>query len=192
MNESFTLPTWARNVLTCVGLFLLGGLISFGYSYRPLHGAMAWKVDQLEERIDARNLENLRLTDEIAQLRASESTRIDPESLADLEGQFSKARIALEQAEKDLKRADRKRKDANSSASRWRKRYETLRDESAQAKAVMPVAAPDPAPAQRAEPAATAPGPAAAATAPTVSPAPSPSAPETGILPENPAAQTAP
>lgn len=190
MHESFALPSWARKVLICAGLFLLGGILAFGYSYRPLHGALAWKVDQLEDRIDARNLENLKLIDEIARLRASESTRIDPESFATLESEVSKTRVALEQAQKDLKRANRKRKDSNESVNRWRKRYETLRDESAEATNVSPVAAPDSAPQRIAGPAT--PSPAAAAPAPTVSPAPSPSAPETGILPQDPAALTAP
>ena len=141
MDVSLSLPTWARHALIGLGLFLLGGLVAFGYSWRPLHGALSWKVDALEEKLDAHNLENLKLADELARLRSQNAERVDPEAFAKVEQALAKTESALSQAEKDLKRADRKRKDANASASRWRKRYETLRDEQAS----MP-AAPSPAP----------------------------------------------
>jgi len=192
MEESFTLPTWARNALIGAGLFLLGGLIAFGYSYRPLHGALAWKVDQLEARIDERNLENLKLSDEIARLRADESTKVDPDAFAKTETELAKIRTELEQSTKDLARAERKRKDANASASRWRKRYEKLRDETAIAAKSAEIEAESPAP-----PIAQAsPAPATATedtSAPTQAPAaPSPSPTETGILPSEPASPSAP
>ena len=131
MDVSFSLPTWARHALIGLGLFLLGGLVAFGYSWRPLHGALSWKVDALEEKLDARNLENLNLADELARLRSQDAERVDPEAFTKLEQVLAKTESALSQAEKDLKRADRKRKEANASASRWRKRYESLRDEQA-------------------------------------------------------------
>ena len=65
-----SLPSWARQVLAGAGLFVLGGLITFGYSWRPLHGALTWEVAALEKRLDERNLENLKLSDEIARLRS--------------------------------------------------------------------------------------------------------------------------
>ncbi len=129
MDDSFPLPKWLRQALIGLGLFLLGGLLAFGYSYHPLHGALNWKVEQLEERLDARNLENLRLSDELAKLRSSEAESVDPESFAEVERELEKTRTTLAQAEKDLSRAQSKRKDANADAGRWRKRYEKLRDE---------------------------------------------------------------
>ncbi len=176
MDESFSLPPWARQVLIGLGLFLLGGLVAFGYSWRPLHGALSWKVDALEEKLDARNLENLKLADELARLRSQEAERVDPEAFAEVEQALAKTESALSQAEKDLKRADRKRKDANASASRWRKRYETLRDEQARIPA-----SPAPTPALADAPATAAAPEAPAAPAPADAPA-SPAAPETGIL----------
>jgi len=192
MEESITLPTWARNGLMGIGLFLLGGLLAFGYSYRPLHGALTWKVDQLEARIDERNLENLKLSDEIARLRADESTKVDPDAFAKNEAELAKIRTELEQSKKDLARTDRKRQDANASASRWRKRYEKLRDETA-----VPAKAPE----IKAESAATSvaqtppsnPGPTEKAAEPAQSPAaPSPTPTETGILPSEPASPSTP
>ena len=54
MNDTIPMPPWLRNAL-------IGGTLSFGYSYRPLHGALTWRVNDLEERIDARNFKNMKL-----------------------------------------------------------------------------------------------------------------------------------
>jgi hypothetical protein len=135
MDESNPLPRWLRLTLAGMGLFLAGGLLTFGYSYRPLHGAMTWKVEELERRIDDRNVENLKLGDELVRLRSMEASRIDPDTFSQIERELRKTKKALAQAEKDLTRTDRKRKDANASAGRWRKRYEELRDQQALATA---------------------------------------------------------
>lgn len=129
MDESNSLPRWLRLMLAGMGLFLAGGLLTFGYSYRPLHGAMTWKVEELERRIDERNVENLKLGDELVRLRSMEASRIDPDTFSQIEGELRKTKKALAQSEKDLTRSDRKHKDANASASRWRERYEELRDQ---------------------------------------------------------------
>lgn len=177
MDGSTSLPDWARRALIGAGLFLLGGLLAFGYSYRPLHGALAWKVTALEEKLDARNLENLKLSDELARRRSEEAERVDPEAFDKIERALAKTEAALAQAEKDLSRADRKRKDANASARTWRKRYETLRDERAALPAASSPAAPAPA------------APANDASAPTAAPAPSTSP---AIPPTTPPASAAP
>lgn len=145
MNDAIPMPPWLRTVLIGTGLFMLGGVLSFGYSYRPLHGALTWKVDELEERMDARNLEIMKLEAEVTKLRSQEKSRIDPDSFKQIERELDKAGTALAQSEKDLKRAERKRKDANASARTWRKRYESLRDQTAAAAAkpsAQPVASP--------------------------------------------------
>ena len=191
MNHSIPMPPWLRTALIGAGLFLLGGALSFGYSYRPLHGALTWKVDKLEERIDARNLENMKLETEVAKLRSQEGTRVDPDSFNQIERELDKTGTALAQAEKDLKRAERKRRDANASASTWRKRYESLRDQTAEAAtkpAPYPVASPATAEGQSRSdaPAAT------LKSRPTSSEpsAPSPASQEQGILPAAHAADT--
>jgi len=176
--QSNSLPRWMRLTLAGVGLFLAGGLLSFGYSYRPLHGAMTWKVAELTRRIDDRNLENLKLGDELVQLRSMEASRIDPDTFAQVEKELGKTKKALTQAEKDLTRSERKRKDANSSASRWRKRYEELRDQPSFSAAVTGShGTPDPG----------ADSAAASATEPTDSHAPaSPAVPGSGMLSPDP------
>ena len=191
MNDSTSMPPWLRTVLIGAGLFMLGGVLSFGYSYRPLHGALTWKVDELEERIDARNLENMKLEAEVTKLRSQGKTRVDPDSFKQIERELEKAGTALAQAEKDLKRAERKRKDANASASTWRKRYESLRDQTAAAAAkpaAQPVASPS-----NSEAAIKADAPAAllnSSPAPSKASPPSPAGEEQGILPAAPAADT--
>ena len=170
MDDSFSLPVWARQALIGAGLFVLGGVIAFGYSWRPLHGSLTWKVAALEEKLDARNLENLKLSDELARLRSQEAESVDPEAFEEARTSLQKKEKALAQAEKDLARAERKRKDANASARTWRKRYETLRDETS--RAPVPAA---PAPAAPA-PAETPPA------APAAPPEASPPSPEPAIL----------
>lgn len=128
-QENFLpLPRWLRHALIGVGLFLAGAALAFGYSYRPLHGALSWQVDQLEARLDERNRENVRLSDSLAKQKSNEATRIDPDTLAQVERELEQTKRVLNQAEKDLKRADRKRKESATSATKWRKRYEELRD----------------------------------------------------------------
>ena len=138
MEESNPLAFWIRRVLIGAGLFLAGAVLSFAYSYRPLHGELTWQVDELERRIDERNLENMKLGDELARLRSKNAEQVDPDTFAQVENELAKTKRSLAQAEKDLDRTDRKRKDANASASRWRKRYEGLRDQQAVAAARTP------------------------------------------------------
>jgi hypothetical protein len=128
LNALKLLPRWARHGLIGVGLFLAGAILAFGYSYRPLHGALSWQVDQLESRLDERNRENVQLRDTLARQKSDEATRIDPNTLAQVERELEQTQRVLNQAEKDLKRAERKRKESVSSAKKWRTRYEELRD----------------------------------------------------------------
>jgi hypothetical protein len=198
MDESNPLPLWLRHAMIGLGLFLAGGLFAFGYSYRPLHGAISWQVSELEMRIDERNLENQKLADELARLRSQDAARIDPETFAQVQRDLEKASKSLTQSEKDLERSERKRKEANSSANRWKKRFEELRDQPAPIPASVP-AAPLPPPSGSVSPPASGSGsdPAAAlkATGPNLSgtaltpgPAPSavPSEGESGMLPAAP------
>jgi len=50
MNDTIPMPPWLRNAL-------IGGTLSFGYSYRPLRGVLTWRVNELEER----NFKNMKL-----------------------------------------------------------------------------------------------------------------------------------
>jgi hypothetical protein len=123
-----SLPTFIRRIILTVALFSSGAVFGFGYSYRPLHGALVWKVDQLQTRLDRRNLDDLVLRDELAKVRSLQATRVDPETLAQVEHELDRTKRALSDAEQKIKRADRRRRQANSSADRWRDRFETLRD----------------------------------------------------------------
>ena len=128
MNGENHLPPWLRNALIGIGLFLAGAVLAFGYSYRPMHGALTWQIDQLESRLDERNRENVQLSDALAKQKSIEGKRIDPETLAQVERELDQTKRVLRQAEKDLKQAERKRKSSNASAAEWRKRFEELRD----------------------------------------------------------------
>jgi hypothetical protein len=131
MDQENPFPRLLRRALTGLGLFLAGALLAFGYSYRPLHGALSWQVDQLESRLDERNRENVRLSDALAKQNSIEATQIAPETLAQVERELEQTKRVLDQAEKDLKRAERKRRESTASAAKWRSRFEELRDTSA-------------------------------------------------------------
>ncbi len=140
MNGENPLPGWLRQILIGIGLFFAGAVLAFAYSYRPLHGALTWKIDQLEARLDERNRENVRLSDALARQKAIEEKRIDPETLAQVERELEKTKRVLTRSERDLKRAEKKRKEALASATRWRKRFEELRDAPAPAPPPEPIA----------------------------------------------------
>jgi len=123
-----SLPPFARHIILAIALFSGGAAFGFGYSYRPLHGALVWKVDQLQTRLDKRNLDDLGLRDELAETRRQQATRVDPETLAQVERELDRTKRALGDAEQKIKRADRRRREANANADRWRDRFETLRD----------------------------------------------------------------
>jgi len=195
MDSANSFARLARQIAIGIGLFLVGGAIAFGYSWRPLHGALSWKVEQLELRLDERNRENLALSDELESLQTSEHSRIDPETLAQVERELAKTQSALAKVEKKLEKAERKHKDANASATRWRKRYESMRESVAERPAPAPQTGPEadapsvaeapppsPAPATSSASGETpdAAGPPAAAAPDT----PSQPAPESGIFPD--------
>jgi len=178
MDGENPLPLWLRQTLIGVGLFLAGAVIAFGYSYRPLHGALSWQVEQLETRLHERNRENLELSDALARQESIEAEQVDPDTFAQVERELEQTKRVLQQAEKDLKRADRKRKDANSSAAKWRKRYEELRDA-----AVASAPAPSTSPPVSAPGTAGFAGPDAESAPAAPAPAQSPDGQESGILP---------
>lgn len=145
MHAFQTWPSWLRQLVAGLGLFLAGGLFAFGYSYRPLHGARVWKIEQLEARLHEVGRENLALADELARLRTSASTRVDPETVDQLESELEQTKTLLGKVERRLETADRKRQQASSEASRWRRRFETLQEEQSATPAA-PASAPAPTP----------------------------------------------
>jgi len=162
MERWNSLPQLLRHTILGIAIFALGAVFSFAYSYRPLYGSLTFKVDSLEARLDERNREFLKLRDELTSFQNDESTRIEPERLSQVESELAKTKVALRDAEKKAKRAEGKRADANTNADRWRKRFESLRDQ------------------QRAMPASVEPSPAAppaAVTSPTSPDAATPSIP---------------
>jgi hypothetical protein len=196
MDDENPLPPWARQILIGIGLFILGAVFAFGYSYRPLHGALSWKVDELETRLDERNREIVQLRDQLAVLESNDESRIDPETLAQVKKELEQTQRVLTKTEKDLDKIDRQRRDASSSASTWRKRFEELRD----APAPVPIPAatrPGPAPidpataSDQAFPPA-APGPPSFESNPTLPRSGSPAAEERGMFVPDGSTTTAP
>lgn len=154
------LPGWFRQIAIALVCFTVGALGAFGYSYRPLHGALTFKVEALEQRIDQRNRENLALKDEVALLQSGESSCIQPEELEEVKRELGQIHFALGESQAEVERVERNLRDANANANRWRKRFHSIRDA---AEPTLP-AAPTPAPQASAPPAASPPAPASPAT----------------------------
>ncbi len=144
MQAEISIPGWLRHTLIGLGLFVAGGAIAFGYSYRPLHGALTWKVEHLEARLDERNLELQGLEDELQVLRSSDEERIDPETFSQVEGQLKKTQRSLASLETKNASAEQNRKDANANARTWRKRFESLQTAQRNSAPAPPPAAPVP------------------------------------------------
>ena len=155
-----SLPGWFRQVAIALVCFIVGAVGAFGYSYRPLHGALTFKVEALEQRIDQRNRENLALKDEVALLQSGESSCIQPEELEEVKRELGQIHFALGESQSEVERVERNLRDANANADRWRKRFHTLRDSAEQTLPAAPAPAPRPAAPAAVSPPAPAPTPA--------------------------------
>ena len=125
------------------GAFVLGGILAFGYSYVPLHGAKDWKIDYQESRLlsQREKLEELEVKLAAAEGEAARAANLEEEvprrqeldealaKLKALEGKYSK----LEKQNVELTR----------SRDTWKSRHATAQQErdELEARAETPVAA---------------------------------------------------
>ena len=157
MERWNSLPAIVRQIVLGFGLFVAGAAIAFGYSYRPLHGALSWRVDHLETRLDERNRENFALREELSKLKSDRAKSIDPATLEQVRTELDQTRGALASAEDKVERLEKQRRNANAGADRWRKRYEKLRDD--KVRPVLPAAPASTPPTNPSTPSASSPSP---------------------------------
>lgn len=113
----------ARRVGIHVGVFLAGALIAFVYSYAPLHSAKNWKIDYLEERLDASRLQIEDLERNLADVQKKMRTRADPEAFRLLQGELAVTDDTIGDLESKLARSQRRVKDLERSRDSWKAKH---------------------------------------------------------------------
>jgi hypothetical protein len=127
LHELLDVRTWPRALLRypllILTALLLGALLSFAYSYAPLHGAKNWKIDYLEERLESRNAQVLDLETQLREARASlEGTASDDEVRA-LRTRLDEATRLAAAREQEIAALEEKLESANRSRDSWKSRH---------------------------------------------------------------------
>ncbi len=92
-----------RFPLLFAAVFLLGASCAFIYSYAPLHSSKNWKIDYLEDRVDAQNQQLSALEQELSQARARAQGGPQPEELEEMRGELEQSRTQIAGLEKDIR-----------------------------------------------------------------------------------------
>ena len=110
------LGRWGRAVLAHPVAFLmtlsLGGVVSFGYSYIPLHGTKQLRVERLESELGSQSARNLELAARLAKLEVSGAEAGAEDEFLRLRGAHAKASARVGELEKELKGVRRELKRA--------------------------------------------------------------------------------
>jgi chromosome segregation ATPase len=103
------MPSWLkllwRHPLPFVAAFALGTLCAFAFSYGPLHTSKNWKIDYLEDRVDAQNQKIGELEEELQGTRAQARGRPDPEELDALRTELEQVQAELAGSKTETRRA---------------------------------------------------------------------------------------
>jgi len=110
----------AKTVGIYVGVFLAGGLISFVYSYSPLHKAKAWKIDYLEERLETKDGELQAVQQELASVKADNHDMPDGETFKMLQDELVTVDKTVKELERKLGKSDRRVKELEKSRDNWK------------------------------------------------------------------------
>ena len=112
-----------RNPMPFLAMGLASAIGGFLYSYGPLHEAERWKIQHLEERLDARNAELRQLRKQL-ESAAADSGGADLEGeLRSLESELEEARREAGKARKDSANAKEEIKKLTRARKRWKKRH---------------------------------------------------------------------
>jgi hypothetical protein len=127
LHQLLDVRTWPqallRYPLLILTALLLGALLSFAYSYAPLHRAKAWKIDYLEERLEARNAHVLELEAQLREARTSlEGTASDDEVRA-LRTRLDEATRLAESRDQEIAALEKKLESASRARDSWESRH---------------------------------------------------------------------
>jgi len=111
-----------RHPLQFVGVAALAALFAFLYSYGPIHASKTWRIDHLQARVDAQNLELRSLEEELAALRARADAAPEPGELKAREAAASEARRERDAARREADKAERTIASLRRSLAQWKAR----------------------------------------------------------------------
>jgi hypothetical protein len=119
----------ARKAGIYVGIFLAGGLISFVYSCGPLHNAKAWKIDYLEERLEARTTQLVELESQIAEQKSASDDTSRADELTKLRDDLASRSKSIEGLERKVAGSKKREKELTRSRDTWKTRHAKLEAE---------------------------------------------------------------
>jgi hypothetical protein len=106
-----------------VGVFLVGAIGAFLYSYLPLHAAKDWKIDYLEERLAAKDLEIEQLADELQRMETALKDVPDGDTFKVLQDELVTADKTVKSLEQQVAKLERRVEDAERSRDQWKARH---------------------------------------------------------------------
>ena len=127
MNRLLDVTPWPRviwhNPLLILAAFLVGGTVAFAYSYAPLHRAKDWKVDYLEDRLEARNEQVRDLEAQLGEAHGALADAPSGEQLSALKSQFAEATHLVDSQKREIDSLKRKLESASRSRDSWRAKH---------------------------------------------------------------------
>jgi hypothetical protein len=105
-----------------LGTFLAGGIITFAYSYHPLHNAKNWKIEYLEARMVAKSARLDSAAEKLAVLEREALGRPDFEVFEGVQDQLTKAEKSVTSLEKKVSWSDKKIRELEQSRASWKRR----------------------------------------------------------------------
>jgi hypothetical protein len=103
-----------------LGIFLAGGLITFVYSYSPLHKAKNWKIGYLEERLEARDAELKTVQAELVSVRTDNQDKPDGQTFKLLQDELVTVDKTVTELERKLAKAEKRVKELEKSRKSWK------------------------------------------------------------------------
>jgi hypothetical protein len=105
-----------------LGTFLAGGLVTFAYSYHPLHNAKNWQIEYLESRMAAKTTKLESVKREVGKLRTEALGRPDFETFENVQDGLGKAEKKIASLEKKAAWSDSKIAELERSRASWKNR----------------------------------------------------------------------
>jgi hypothetical protein len=111
------------------GAFLAGGILAFGYSYTPLHGAKNWKIDYQASRLESQREKLAALDAKLAAAGAEAADAARLEESRPRREELDEAQAKLKGLEKKLAALEAENSKLTRSRDSWRSRHAAVEKE---------------------------------------------------------------